>query len=185
MTLLHIDERLDAREFQQRFLTLHRQLFRSTEFDFNEVTTHVFSPVKGMAQFDHSFIHDGENWHLFYGTGNMKLSEEWIRRYRAGEWDTVNDVCLEPGNGHAVGPTLFDLKFKQHVFFPPQGRFDIAGRSVCSVFRYQNRYGMRSAPTPPVLSAVAKLPGMLAEASTSWAISTPRKSFRTTTAYGG
>ena len=128
--------------FEERFLALHKQLFASVEPNFADVTTHVFAPPKGMAQFDHSFVHDGQNWHLFYGTGDMTLSEEWLRRMRAGDVDGANEVCLEPGNGHAVGPALFDLEFREHVFFQPQGRFDLASRCVCSVFRHAGRYGM-------------------------------------------
>ena len=133
---------IDATEFEERFLALHKQLFASEEFSFNEVTRHIFAPPEGMSQFDHCFVHDGHNWHLFYGTGDMRLSEEWIRRYSAGDCDGASEVCLEPGNGHALGPSLFELKFRAHVFFPPQGRFDLASRGICSIFRFGTKYGM-------------------------------------------
>ena len=133
---------IDKKEFEERFLALHKQLFASSEHQFNDVCTHVFTPPQGMSQFDHCFVHDEKNWHLFYGTGDMTLSEEWIKRFKAGDWDGTNEVCLEPGNGHAVGPNLFELKFHDHVFFPPQGRFDLASRGVCSIFSFDGRYGM-------------------------------------------
>ena len=128
--------------FEDRFLAFHKQLFASAEFDFPAVTTHVYRPPPGMYQVDHSFWHDGTHWHLYYVTGDMRRTEEWIRRYRAGDMEGANEVCLEPGNGHAVGPTLFDLDFREHVFLPPQGRFDLASRGVCALFEYGGRYGM-------------------------------------------
>jgi len=136
-----LEATLTKGEFEERFVALHKQLFASTEFAFNDVCVHVFRPPAGMYQVDHSFVHDGTNFHLFYCTGNMKNTEEWLKRFRAGDMDGANEVCLEPGNGHAVGPTLFDLKFKEHVFFPPQGRFDLASRGVCAIFRFGRKWG--------------------------------------------
>ena len=133
---------LAPEEFEERFLTLHKQLFASTEFAFDDVTTHVFSPPQGMYQVDHSFIHDGKNWHMFYVTGDLSLCDDYVRCYRAGDWEGAAKYCVEPGNGHAVGPNLFELGFKEHVFFEPQGRFDMITRGVCSFFRYGGRYGM-------------------------------------------
>ena len=134
--------RMTEAQFAERFDVLHRQLFSSTEFEFDAVTTHVYAPPKGMYQIDHSLIQDGQNWHLFYVTGDMKLTEAWVKCRAAGDWEGANQVCLEPGNGHAVGKSLFDLKFKSNAFFPPQGRFDLGSRGVCSVFRHAGRYGM-------------------------------------------
>lgn len=133
---------LTTREFEERFLAFHQQLFASTEFTFDEVTTHVYAPPKGLYQVDHSIIHDGENFHVYYVTGDMRLTEAWVERWRALDVEGANRVCLEPGNGHAAGPSLFDLEFKGNVFFPPQGRFDLASRGVCSLFRYKDRWGM-------------------------------------------
>jgi hypothetical protein len=87
-------------------------------------------------------MHDGSRWHLYYCTGDLKLGEEWNRCRKIGDWDGAARSCVEPGNGHAVGETLFQLKFVENVFFPPQGRFDLGSRGVCSLFRHQNRYGM-------------------------------------------
>jgi len=133
---------LGPEEFEERFVVLHKQLFASTDFAFDDVTTHVFYPPAGMYQVDHSIVHDGERFHLFYCTGDMTNTEEWIRRRRAGDLDGANEVCVEPGNGHAVGGTLSDLEFQENVFHPPQGRFDMMSRSVCSVFRCGDRWGM-------------------------------------------
>ncbi len=133
---------LTPKQFEERFLAMHKQLFASTEQTFDDVAVHVYRPPAGYYQVDHSFFHDGKDWHLYYCTGEMKLTEEWIKHFRAGDMDAANRVCLEPGNGHAVGPDLFSLEFKQHVFHPPQGRFDLASRGVCSLFRYRDRYGM-------------------------------------------
>lgn len=133
---------IDAESFERRFVELHKQLFASVEPAFDDVTNHVFAPPKGMSQFDHSLIHDGGRWHLFYGTGDQRLQPTWHERIIARDWEGANKVTCEPGNGHAVGQTLSDLEFKDHVFFEPQGRFDLASRSVCSVFRYDGRFGM-------------------------------------------
>ncbi len=142
MTQDFLQPTLTPKEFEERFQALHKQLFASTEFVFNDVCTHVFAPPKGMYQVDHCFVHDGTDWHLFYCTGDMKNTEEWLRRFRAGDMDGANEVCLEPGNGHAVGKSLSNLEFKEHVFFPPQGRFDLASRGVGFVFHYKNQWGM-------------------------------------------
>lgn len=134
---------LDAEQFEGRFLTLSKQLFASTEYAFDDVCTHVFAPQPGMAQFDHFFIRDDRSQlHLYYGTGDQRLQPAWHERVRARDWEGACAVACEPGNGHAVGKTLFDLKFKEHVFFPPQGRFDLASRCVCSLFRFGKKYGM-------------------------------------------
>ena len=64
-------------EFSERFLELHKRLFATTEFEFNDVATHIFTPPEGMYQVDHSFFHDGERWHLFYVTGDMKNTDKY------------------------------------------------------------------------------------------------------------
>jgi hypothetical protein len=133
---------ITPKQFEERFLALHKQLFASAEQRFDDVTTHVFAPPKGRYQVDHSCLfHDGK-WYCYYVTGDMRLTDEWIRRFRAGDMEGANKHCLEPGNGVAVGPTLFDLRHVRDVFHPPQGRFDLASRGVCSLFRYGGRFGM-------------------------------------------
>lgn len=133
---------ISQEEFDNRFVELHRQLWCSTEFSFNEVTQHVFSPPKGWFQADHSFFYDGENWHLYYVTGNMLLTEEWGTLVGEGKHEAAGKMCFEPGNGHALGRTLFDLSFIENVCFDSQGGFDTASRGVCSLFRHDERYGM-------------------------------------------
>ena len=133
---------ISEEEFTERYVALQKQLWSSSEFDFADVTSHVFSPPEGMYQVDHSFIHDGQDWHLFYVTGNIRLIEEWRTRFDAGDVDGAQAVCVEPGNGHAVGKTLFDLRFKENVFFESQGEFDAMSRACCSMFRHENRFGM-------------------------------------------
>lgn len=132
---------LSPKEFEQRFLALHKQLFASTEFKFDDVTKHVFTPPKGWFQVDHTFWHDGENWHCMYVTGDMSKTDEYIDRFKAGDWEGAAAVTIEPGNGHAVGPTLDKLQFKENVLFPSQGRFDMITRGVGSLFEYNGRIG--------------------------------------------
>ena len=134
---------LSPDEFEDRWLGFHKQLFASTEYDFADVCTHVLKPQPDMSQYDHSFIRDDNGkLHLFYATGDQRRQPEMRRCMLARDWEGASASTCEPGNGHAVGPTLFDLEFREHVFFEPQGRFDLITRAVCSVFRYQDRYGM-------------------------------------------
>ena len=138
----YLNATLSQEEFDDRFITLHRQLWCSPEFRFDDVTRHVFAPPEGWFQADHSFFHDGETWHLYYLTGNMKVTEEWAALVAAGQHEAAGKLDLEAGNGHAVGRSLFDLTFVEQVLFESQGPFDSASRGVCSLFQFRNRYGM-------------------------------------------
>ncbi len=129
-------------EFSERFLVLHKQLFASAEQEFNDVTTHIFTPPDGMFQVDHSFFHDGTNWHLYYVTGDMTLSDVHTSAMARGEWDVAAKNTVEPGMGHAVGRTLFELKYKDMISPVMQGDFDYITRSNGWVFRHDGRYGM-------------------------------------------
>ena len=129
-------------EFEARFLALHKQLFASTEFGFDVVTTHVYKPPAGMYQVDHSFFHDGEQWHLFYCTGDMTKSDIYTAAMAAGDWERAAANTVEPGIGHAIGPSLRELRY-QHLIEPPSlGDFDAITRSNGWAFRYNGRYGM-------------------------------------------
>ncbi len=137
---------LTPAEFEERFLTLHRQLFASDTQGFDEVTVHAYAPPAGSYQVDHCFFHDGSNLHLYYVTGDMRNTEAWIAAYRAGDYERANRVCLEPGCGHAVGPDLFSLRYRDTLLFEPEGRFDLASRSNAQVFSFDRdgprRYGL-------------------------------------------
>ena len=137
-----LQKTLSQQEFDDRFTELHQQLWGSTEFRFDDVTQHVFAPPKGWFQADHSFFHDGENWHLYYVTGDMSLTEEWISLFDKNKHAAAGKICLEPGNGHAQGKSLFELAFVENVCFESQGPFDISSRAVCSLFRHQEDFGM-------------------------------------------
>lgn len=129
-------------EFADRFLTFHKQLFASTEFAFDDVTTHVFTPPEGTYQVDHSFFHDGDNWHLFYVTGDLSLSAIHTKYMAARDLENAAKHCLEPGVGHAIGKTLFDLEYTELIEPPIQGVHDAISRSNGWVFEYGGRYGM-------------------------------------------
>ncbi|NLX06374.1 MAG: hypothetical protein GXY33_14645 [Phycisphaerae bacterium] len=133
---------MSVEDFERRFLAFHKQLFASTEFAFDDVTTHVFKPPPGFYQVDHSFIHDGTDWHLYYVTGDIRKSDQYVQCFSQRDWEGAARHTVEPGNGHAVGPDLRSLKFKENVFFEAQGRFDMVTRGVCSLFRCGGRYGM-------------------------------------------
>ena len=128
--------------FGERFLALHKQLFASTEQEFNDVTTHIYTPPKGLFQVDHSFFHDGANWHFFYVTGDMTLSDIHTAAMAKADWETASKNTVEPGIGHAVGKTLFELEYKEMIKPPMQGDYDYITRSNGWVFRYGGRYGM-------------------------------------------
>ncbi len=133
---------LNEKEFGERFLALHKQLFASTEFPFDEVATHIYEPPKGMYQVDHSFAHDGTNWHLYYVTGDMTLSDVHTSAMARGDWEVAAKNTVEPGIGHAVGRTLFELEYKEMISPVIQGDFDYITRSNGWVFRHDGRYGM-------------------------------------------
>jgi hypothetical protein len=129
-------------EFSERFLELHKRLFATTEFEFNDVATHIFTPPEGMYQVDHSFFHDGERWHLFYVTGDMKNTDKYVEYFAAGDYENAAKWTVEPGMGHAVGKSLFDLEYKELLAPAVEGDFDLVTRSNGWAFRYQGRYGM-------------------------------------------
>ena len=133
---------MSSEEFEERFGQLHTQLWASSEFAFDDVTKHVFTPPAGYYQVDHSFIRENDLWHLYYVTGDMRLTEAWNQHRKAGRYVEANEVCVEPGNGHAFGKTLFELEFVENVFLPSQGDFDLMSRGVCSLFRFHGRFGM-------------------------------------------
>jgi len=133
---------LSPGEFQERLLTLHKQLFASTEFSFDDVTTHMLSPPPGLSLWDHSIIHDGQDFHLYHGMGDNRLQPEWSRRFRAGDWEGAGALGFATCIGRAVGPTLLDLKRVASLDLPSQGQFDVALRDHGALFRYKGRYGL-------------------------------------------
>ena len=137
---------LTSSEFEERFIALHQQLFASTPYQFDDVTTHVYRPPVGLFQVDHSFIHDGELWHLFYATGEMKNSEAYIDALHRLDFEAASQVAIDRAQAHAVGPTPGELQFHEEFELPSQGRFDMIARGVCSVFRRadcgSSTYGM-------------------------------------------
>jgi hypothetical protein len=72
----------------------------------------------------------------------MSLTEQWAALVAAGDVEAAGKLALEPGNGHAVGKSLFELNFVENVCFESQGAFDAASRGVCSLFKHKDNYGM-------------------------------------------
>ena len=130
----HFGISLSPKDFEERFLTLHKQLYSSKQFAFDDVTQHVYAPPAGMLQVDHSFIYDGQNWHLFYATGFMADNDAYIAAIKKRDFEAASRLSLEAGNGHAVGPDLFSLEFQEHLQFESLGRFDWIARGVGNVF---------------------------------------------------
>ena len=134
--------RLDPAQFEARFLALHRQLYASTEFEFDAVTRHIYRPPVGFYQVDHSLFHDGQRWHLFYCTGQMRNTDAYTACMAVGDWQGAARNTIEPGIGHAAGEQLDALQFVELIEPAVQGDFDLITRSNGWVFRYQDRYGM-------------------------------------------
>ena len=133
---------LEKGEFAKRFLELHKQLFSSTEPDFYDVTEHVFKPPAPYHAADHQFFWDGDKWHLYYCTGDLRNLERWRDLLNAGKLDEAGAITPESGAGHAVGPSLSELEFHENLLFPSQGEFDKVSRGVPFVFRFEDRWGM-------------------------------------------
>ena len=133
---------LKNQDFTDRFTQLHRQLWRTPEYGFDDVTVHVFSPPKGMYLADHSFIKHDRQLHLHYVTGDLTTVEQWHAFRQLGDLAGASAVSVESGNGHAVGSSIWDLSFVEHVFFPSQGAFDRISRSTGHVFCCGDRFGM-------------------------------------------
>ena len=129
-------------EFDERFLALHRQLFRTDEPEFHEVTTHVFRPPAPYHVADHQFLWDGSRWHLLYVTGDISRIDAYRRHMEAGRLDEAAAQSPEIGIGHARGDSLGKLSFHRNLLLPSQGEFDKVTRGVPYCFRYRGRWGM-------------------------------------------
>ncbi len=133
---------LPDEEYQARLLGLNRQSFSSTDFAFDDVTTHVFQPPEQYAQVDHSFFHDGANWHFFYNAFDVSREEAYLEAVAAGDWEGAARNSIETGMGHAVGPSLSHLVYRELVEPPVEGRHDMLLRSNGWVFHHEGRFGM-------------------------------------------
>ena len=134
---------LTVEEYEDRFTALHKQLYATTEFAYNDVCELVYSPPSGRHHSDHAVIHDGENWHDLYNTGDMRFFEAFAAAHARREHEKAPQLqAVFEGIGHAVGPTLFDLKYQETISFPSQGRFDLWYRQHPALFRCERRWGM-------------------------------------------
>ena len=116
-------------QFEARFLALHRQLYASSEFEFAAVTRHIYRPPAGYYQVDHSLFHDGQRWHLFYCTGQMRNTDAYTACMARGDWQGAARNTIEPGIGHAASVDLTDLQFVGLIEPVVQGDFDLITRS--------------------------------------------------------
>jgi len=103
------------------------------------VATHIYAPPEGTYQVDHSFYYDGRQWHLFYVTGDLTRSDAYSHCMAAGDWEGAASNCVEPGIGHAVGPSLFDLQYAEIIKPPVQGDHDLITRSNGWAFEHGGR----------------------------------------------
>lgn len=129
------------REYLERYEVLHRQVYADPPFDFDSVTAPMYSPPPGYYTADHCLIHDGDNWHMYYVTGEMKNFEKWKEAYYVkGDREAYKKYQYEVGDGHAAGKTPDDLEFKNIILTEPQGEFDSSTRGNTHVVKYQDHW---------------------------------------------
>ena len=146
--------RLTLDEYEDRFMTLHKQLYASTGFAFEYVCELVYSPSPGRHHSDHSIVHDGTQWHDFYDSGDARGIEAYHQATYEGR--TVGlSADMFTALGHAVGPTLFDLEFAGEIAFGSQGEFDSVSRNTVGVFRCGRRWGLLYQVTGPMTRQIA------------------------------
>jgi hypothetical protein len=100
----------------------------------------IYKPPAGYYLTDPFLLHDGTKWHLFYVTGRMEYCDEWIACRRRGDFAAAAKVPYEEGEGHAVGSTLFDLKYHSSILTKFQGEFAYALQGDSSIVRHGNRW---------------------------------------------
>jgi hypothetical protein len=131
---------LDNDAWNSRLLALHKQLYSSGEFGFDDIMTNVYHPPEGYVLADHSVVRRGDDWHLFYVTGQIKYADEWIAAIRDGNFQHAQEVPYEVGDGHAAGPALNRLEFKTLMLQKPQGDFGLGAQDSSKVFPFGDGY---------------------------------------------
>lgn len=131
---------LDEPTWNERLVTLHKQLFASEAFGFEETMTHIYRPPEGWILADHCLVHNDKEWHLFYVTGPIAHADLWIALLRAGEFERAREIAYEVGDAHAVGPTLGELQYKGLILQEPQGEFGIALQGTSNITRFEDHW---------------------------------------------
>ena len=127
-------------EFRARYLQLHKQIWASTDFDLDQVSTCIYKAPEGYYTVDPFPLHDGEQWHLFYVTGRMAHCDEFIEAMARGDFAAASKTPYEEGEGHALGKTLFDLKFHSRILTERQGEFAFGLQGDSSIVRHGGRW---------------------------------------------
>lgn len=128
-------------EYLERYDYLHRKVYAAPAFDFDSVTTHMYSAPEGFYTADHCLVKDEQNWHLFYITGETKNFEKWAEAYYIkGDKEAYKKYQYELGDGHAMGATLNNLKFKNIILSQPQGEFDSSTRGNTHIVKYKDHW---------------------------------------------
>lgn len=129
-------------EFTARYNVLHRQVYAAPPFDFDSTTSKVYTAPEGYYVVDHCIVHDGDNWHFYYVTGEHKNYEKWAEAYynKVTDPEVFKKYQYEIGDGHAVGKTMEDLHFKNIILTKPQGNFDIHTRGNTHIVKYKDHW---------------------------------------------
>ncbi|MBI4581375.1 MAG: hypothetical protein HY718_16860 [Planctomycetes bacterium] len=144
MSLSHLAPPLsatvNAAEWAERLVILHRQLYASEEVDFDEVMTHVYAPPKGWWLADHCLVHDGTDWHLYYVTGPFEYADEWIANLRAKRYAECRKTPYEMGDAHAAGPALNQLECRGLIMQEPQAEFGTLLQGTSNIARFEDHW---------------------------------------------
>lgn len=128
-------------EFSQRYSVLHKRVYASPPFEFDAVTSKMYDIPDGFYGVDHCLVHDGENWHLYYVTGEIKNYLEWSKAYYGDQnKEAFKKVQYEIGDGHAVGKSLEHLEFKNIILTEIQGSYDTFTRGNVHIVRYKDHW---------------------------------------------
>lgn len=131
---------ISNKEYTERHRALHKQVFAAPPFDFDAVTSPMFRAPEGYYTADHCLVHDESNWHLFYVTGEIKNFEIWAEAYKNQDVETYKKYQYEIGDGHAVGKSLEEMRFRNIILTEPQGTFDTSTRGNVHIVRHKDHW---------------------------------------------
>lgn len=131
---------LSGKQYTERFRALHKQVYASPPFEFDAVASHIYSPPPEYHAADHCLVHDGNQWHLYYITGITKEFDNWKLARLNNDREANVKYLFEVGDGHAVGDTLEQLKFVNHVLANPRGKYALSTQCNLHVVRFQDHW---------------------------------------------
>lgn len=131
---------LGDEKWSQRLATLHGQLFASEAPEFDDVMIRAYVPPEGYVLADQCIVHDGKDWHLFYITGPIQYADAWIDHMRHRRFTDARKIPYEMCDGHAVGPTLSTLRYRNDILTETQGEFALLLQGSSGVIRFEDHW---------------------------------------------